>query len=385
MSVLVDRPLPPFALEAGPRLPGLHSRVWADGPGTEALAGEAVDDPGPDVVVHRRADELASLWSRVGQGSRLDPEVPTVLVVHALTAGPHVGGPGGWWEPVVGPGRPLDTARVRVLCANTLGGCYGSFGASDPGFPRFSEAAVDDPTGPEPPPDWRAAPLTAWDAARALLALLDDLGLPRIDRVIGGSVGGMIALALQALAPDRVGAVTALATDTRATPWVLGWNHVGRRALLADPERGLPLARQLAHLSYRANPGLEQRQGRAMRLADWHPARTYAMGSYLDHHGRKLARRFTPAAYVAALDVMDHADVDRPPPGHSGPWRGVERLHDVTFVGIDTDQLYPPQRLRRLATEVRGARYRELSSPHGHDAFLLAWDALGRVLAEDLT
>ncbi len=384
--MIVDLPLPPFRLACGAALPGLHVRVQALGPGVEPLAPWEVAAPPTATVVRRTAGESAALWASAPP-PRLPP-APTVVLVHALTGEARAGGPGGWWAPLVGPGRVFDTDRVRVLCANLLGSCYGTFGAADAEFPRWRDVpGPDAPDGPgalPPPPEWAPAPVTTWDQARMLLALLDALGIDTVDRVAGGSVGGMVALAVQALAPDRVRAVDAVATDAVATPWVIGWNQVGRQAVFADPSRGLELARQLAHLSYRADEGLSERQGRRRTGPGWRAS--YAMQTYLEHQGHKLAARFDPASYVAMLDTMDHHDLARmvqPDPHESwradGPW-GEARLHDVRGVGLTTDRLFPPERLRDLCARVPGGAFHLIANPHGHDAFLLAWEELAAAL-----
>lgn len=391
--MIFDLPLSPFRLSAGIRPPGLHLRGWAAGPGIEPLRALAVEDRAVEAgPVSRSAEELTALWRRTPP--RLDPSVPTVLVVHALTGDAVVGGESGWWSWMVGPGRPIDTDRLRVLCFNHLGSCYGSYGASDPGFPRWSDVVpAEVRTGrgaQEPSPSWRPAPLTSMDLSRAQLLALDALGVRTVERVIGGSVGGGVALGMQVLAPERIGGVVAIACATRSTPWILGWNHLGRTAVLADPVGGLVLARAAAHLSYRAEPGLEARQARH-RVGEG-PRAPYAMQTYLTYQGRKLQQRFDPAAYVAMLDAMDHHDLDEPvePDAAVESWEaggawGVSRLHDVDAVGISTDQLYYPQHLVDLADAVPHGAYTEIDSPHGHDAFLMPGGPLPDLLTRILS
>ena len=373
--MIVDLPLPAFRLGCGLSLPGLHVRVQALGPGTDALKPwqVAASSPGPQVVTRTR-EGLEALWASAPP-PRLDASVPTVLVVHALTGDAVAGGPGGWWEPHIGPGRRFDTNQTRVLCANLLGSCNGTFGASDPFYPRWT-----DHDNVQEGPAWRPAPLTTWDQARLLHLLLDALGIDAVDRVVGGSVGGMVALALAARLPNRVRAVDAIATDVVATPWVLGWNHVGRQATLANPDHGLALARQLAHHTYRADEGLWDRQGRRRRGDG--PHAPFAMQTYLDHQGAKLVARFTPASYVAMLDTMDHHDLAEPPPDAdpTTPWTGVGRLHHVRGIGLSTDRLFPPERLRAFVERIPGGSFHLVHNPHGHDAFLIDHDGIGAAL-----
>lgn len=341
--------LEPLTLECGPRLPALNVRGWAAGPAN----------------------------------------APVVLLIHALT-GDHRADL--WWSGLVGPSKPLDPATHRIVCFNNLGSCYGTTGPKDDWFPRL-EDVLGARSAPEtkgmPPRDehFLPAPVTPWDQARVTLLALDHLGIDSVSLLAGGSLGGMIALCLAALAPERFSTVVPIATDVRATPWVLGWNHVGRQAILADPVGGLGRARQLAHLSYRANPGLEVTQGRIQPGgASWSGVRPYRLQTYLQHQGNKLIQRFDARSYLSQLDAMDHHDLSRQPlrDAHES-WRpsrawGEARLPPLQVVGIDTDQLFPPGPLRALAERVRGSSYHELQSIHGHDAFLLAWDQLGAVV-----
>jgi homoserine O-acetyltransferase len=196
-----------------------------------------------------------------------------------------------------------------------------------------------------------------------------------------------------------------VAASTAASPWIIGLNHIGRQTILLDPtwpeaERGLALARQLAQMSYRAEPGLEQRQGRALRAPPssedpapftdlWSPRRPYAQETYLEHQGRKLVARFDAPSYLVQLAAMDHHDLARRPPTPTeadaydlgpDPWPGVGRLSaPIDAVGIDTDVLYFPRHMRALG-QGPGRAYHEIASPHGHDAFLIEWDQLDALL-----
>lgn len=307
-------------------------------------------------------------WSRAGDlpGSPAR-DVPTVLLVHALTGGAQAGGPGGWWEPLLGPAQALDPEKYRLLCFNNLGSFYGSSAPGLPGYPRGKKVA-----------------LTSLDLARAILLALDGLGLRRVHLAAGGSLGGMVVLALAALAPDRFERIMPVATTAASSAWVVGWNHVARGILRLDPGyphhvgRGLEVARQLAMLTYRAEPGLEQKHGPAGR----------AIGGYLDHHGRKLHGRFTAACYESQLDAMDLHDLRRPLPGGRTP--AIARIRAAALVvDVDTDQLFTPAQstelVRLLGGHARAVHRLTLRSPHGHDAFLLEWDQLASALARALT
>ena len=306
-------------------------------------------------------------WSRPGDlPATPAADVPTVLLVHALTGGAQAGGPGGWWEPLLGPGRPLDPAKYRLLCFNNLGSFYGSSAPGLPGYPRGKKVA-----------------LTSLDLARAILQSLDELGIRHVHLAAGGSLGGMVVLALAALAPERFERLMPIATTAASSAWVIGWNHVARGILQLDPgyphhvSRGLELARQLAMLTYRAEPGLEEKHEQAGR----------AIGSYLEHHGRKLHGRFTAACYESQLDAMDRHDLRRPLPGDSLP--ALARIRAATLVvDVDTDQLFSPAQgaelVRLLRSHACSVRRLTLRSPHGHDAFLLEWKQLATAVTRAL-
>lgn len=297
-----------------------------------------------------------------------------MLLVHALTGSAQAGGEGGWWEPLIGPGRALDPDCYRILCFNNLGSCYGSSGPGVEGFP--TEKNLE---------------LTSLDISRALLLALDKLGIGKIHLTTGGSLGGMVTLALAALAPERFERLLPLATSVAASAWVVGWNHVARQILRLDPGypdnigRGLEIARQLAMLTYRAEPGLDARQPRPV-LASSHES-GYPVQSYLEHQGAKLRNRFAAQAYELQLAAMDHHDLMQPLPGDTRP--AISRVKASTFVvDIDTDQLFTPLQTETLAKCLReaGARVERATvrSIHGHDAFLMEWETLGPILTRAL-
>jgi len=356
---LLDLRLPPLPLLDGGTVDPHHARVQWWGPETDLPVLERLGaQVGPDV-----AGPLArSTPVRAGSGPGLDPSVPTVLVVHALTGDARVAGPGGWWSPLVGPGRALDPAKVRVLCVNNLGSCYGSSGPLDEGWPG----------GPRR--------FTAWDQARALWTALDALGVERLALATGASLGGMIALCLAVLRPGGVGRLLPIGTASAASAWVAGWNHVARQILRLDPGwpsdvgRGLELARQLAMLTYRAEQSLDARHHRAAGRAE--PPWALPVQSYLEYQGKKLRRRFDARPYLLQLEAMDSHDLDARPPGTpDGPLGGF-----ALCVDIDTDQLFTPAQVDLLADWLTAhgveARRATVRSPHGHDAFLIEWDAL---------
>ena len=304
-----------------------------------------------------------------------------VLVFHALTGSAHLAGtydeatfqslsplekafgPQGWWDSLVGPGRILDPALYYVISANHLGSCYGSTG------PLSVDPRTGRPYGKEFPP------LTIRDLARAQARLLDHLGVEKAI-VIGGSLGGMVALEFALMYPERVKKLVVLAAPARHGPWARAFNHLSRQAILLDPEyhaghpapKGMALARGIAMMSYRAPRGFEARWGQEPEKGE----------TYLDYQGEKFLKRFHAESYLVLSRAMDTHDVGR---GRGGVEEALKRLKNLPslFVGIDTDLLYPAEEVRQVA-RLSGGRYREIHSPHGHDAFLIETDQVEAIL-----
>ncbi|MBP1706031.1 MAG: metX [Chloroflexi bacterium] len=324
--------LGPFALDSGQQLPSLAVAFRHDG-------------PGPDTA-------------------------PQVLVVHALTGSADAAG--SWWEPVVGPGRALDTTRVGVLCANLLGGCYGTTG------PTSVDAATGLPYGD-------AFPLvTPRDQARAQWALLDALGFERLALVTGGSLGGMVALEVVAERPRATSVAVPIAAPLAVSGLALAWNEIQLELVERYGEEGLDLARRLAMTTYRSEADFDGRFGRA-RETDGQ----FSVASYLAHQGRKLVDRFDSTTYCTLVRAMDHHDLGA---GRGSVAAALAPLADagvrLTAVGIEGDILYGPRQVRALVAACQragvSARYREITTSKGHDAFLVEWDQLGRILGEAL-
>lgn len=315
-------------------------------------------------------------WGPVGDTpENPNPKVPTVLIVHALTGGAQAGGAGGWWEPLIGPGRAFDPNKYRILCFNNLGSFYGSSAPGLPGFPRGKRVT-----------------LTSADIAGAIIQGLDHLGIRKVHLTAGGSLGGMVVLALAALDPKRFERLLPIATCAASSAWIIGWNHVAREILRLDPgyphhvSRGLEIARQLAMLTYRAEPGLELKQSR--NLPPLPRATGYRVQSYLEHQGRKLKNRFTGVCYEILLDAMDHHDLLRPLPGQRVP--AISRIRASSLVvHVSSDQLFTPAQSAFLAKQLRAAGAHvartELKSLHGHDAFLIEWPQVAAIVARALS
>ncbi len=295
---------------------------------------------------------------------------PQVLVIHALTGSADAAG--DWWEPLIGPGRALDTTRVGVLSANLLGGRYGTTG------PTSMDPATGYPYGSTFPA------VSTRDQARVKWRLLDTLGIERLDLVAGGSLGGMVALEVALDRPEGVRAVIPIAAPAATGPMAVAWNHLQVELIDRLGLDGLALARALAMTTYRSEADFEERFGRSIE-ADGRPS----IVSYLDHQGRKLIDRFDPATYRVLVGAMDRHDV-------GVAWGGLDNAFArlaaggtrLTGVGIQDDILYGPRQIHALVERARAAgvdaRYREIRSTKGHDAFLVEWDQLTLLLQEAL-
>lgn len=301
-----------------------------------------------------------------------------VLVTHALTGSAHAAGVTdreslpGWWDPLIGPGKAIDTDRFYVISSNVLGGCYGSTGPS----------SVDPDTGRRY--GARFPRYTVRDMVTVQRRLIEALGVTSLAAVIGGSMGGMQVLEWAAMYPSLVRAIAPIAVGSRHSAWAIGLNEVARRAIMSDPawlggdyapesqpENGLGLARAIAMLSYRSFDSLEQKFGRE-RVDDAGALQaSFQIASYLSYQGVKLVKRFDANTYLLLTKAMDDYDVAE----GRGTLKQVLASMDMPalVLGIDSDVLYPEAEAQGLASLLPNASYERIRSPHGHDAFLIEY------------
>lgn len=317
-----------------------------------------------------------------------------VLIEHALTGDSHAAGPAGpghrtpgWWDPLIGPGRAIDTDRWWVICPNTLGGCQGTTG----------------PVSPSPdgsPWGSRFPAITIRDQVSVEAALADSIGIERWAAVVGGSMGGMRALEWGVTYPERVERMIVVGCGAAATAEQIGLCAVQAHAIRLDPlfnggdyydgrhgdgpQLGLGLARRIGHISYRSELELASRFGRDAQAAeDPLAGGRYAVESYLDHHGDKLRRRFDANSYLVLSRAMDHHDVGR---GRGGAERALSSvLARSTVAAIDSDRLYPPRLQHEIAEYLPDRpRVSLIHSLYGHDGFLIESEQVGDVIAAAL-
>jgi len=308
-----------------------------------------------------------------------------VLVFHALTGDqfaaedhPVTGRP-GWWEVMIGPGRPLDTERFFVVCVNVPGGCMGSTG------PKETDPATGRPWGLDFPV------ITIADMVRAQLRVLDHLGIDKLFCAIGGSMGGMQVLELAAHHPERLHAAVAIATAAHHSAQNIAFHEIGRQAIMADPDwnagryleagtvprRGLAVARMTAHVTYLSEPALHRKFGR--RLQD-RGALSYGFDadfqveSYLRYQGASFVERFDANSYLYITRAMDYFDLAA---DHGGVLAEAFRGSDLRFciMSFTSDWLFPTAEAKRLVHALNAVAadvsFVEIESDKGHDAFLL--------------
>jgi homoserine O-acetyltransferase len=326
---------------------------------------------------------------------RMNPERSNVvLVCHALTgdqfvAEPHpITGKSGWWDVMVGPGKPLDTDRYCIVCANVLGGCMGSAGPSE----------IDPGTG-EP---WALSfpVITIADMVRAQAMLLDHLGVHQLFAVIGGSMGGMQVLEWASLFPERVFAAVPIAAAAHHSAQNIALHEVGRQAIIADPDwcggdywrygktphRGLAVARMAAHITYLSESKLTEKFGRRLQNRE---AVTYGFDadfeveSYLRHQGISFVERFDANSYLYITRAMDYFDMAA---RRDGVLANAFRDTPVRFcvISFTSDWLYPTAESREIVRALNAVAanvsFAEIVSNNGHDAFLLDEPEFHRVL-----
>jgi homoserine O-acetyltransferase len=279
-----------------------------------------------------------------------------------------------WWGPLLGPGKALDTTRHAVLAANLLGSCYGSSGPIEWKGERG-----------EPFPE-----LTPADLAGAHIPLLEHLGVRRVALATGGSLGGMVALHWGRLASVPTDRLVVFAAPAAASPQAISWNAVQRMAIEADPAwaagdyppgqgpvAGLAAARAIAMITYRSGAEFQARFGRLSSRSEG----LFDVEHYLRRQGEKLVARFDAASYVALMRAMDLHDIGEVTTAARDTARKVGL---VTGVGIDSDILYPASEVRDWVAAYRAGganvEYREIASLYGHDAFLIEWDQVERIL-----
>ncbi|HEX2916459.1 MAG TPA: homoserine O-acetyltransferase [Chloroflexia bacterium] len=323
-----------------------------------------------------------------------------ILICHALSGDAHVAGNSaedgrlGWWEVLVGPGKPLDTDRYFIICSNVLAGCKGTTGP----------ASINPATGK---PYALSFPIiTIEDMVKAQKRLVEALGIERLLTVIGGSMGGMQALSWSVQYPEMVASAIPIATASRLTAQGIAWDEIGRRAIMADqywdhgnyyepghprPEQGMAVARMVGHITYLSEESMQAKFGRQLRNRKDYSYSfdiDFQVESYLQHQGESFNRRFDPNSYLYITRAMDYFDLTRGTDSLVPAFAATSARY--LFISFSSDWLYPPEQSREMVAALYEAgrgeevEYFEAISPYGHDAFLLEAKQQGPVITEFL-
>ena len=314
-----------------------------------------------------------------------------VLVCHALNASHHVAGiylkedgskSVGWWDNMVGPGKPLDTDRFFVIGVNNLGSCFGSTGPASPRPDTGRPWGADFPV------------ITVEDWVRAQARLADHFGIQKFAAVMGGSLGGMQAMCWAITHPERVGHCIVVASTPRLSAQNIAFNEVARSAILSDPDfhgghyyehgvvprHGLSVARMIGHITYLSDDDMAAKFGRTQRAPAENGEFHYGYGvefeveSYLRYQGEKFSSYFDANTYLLITRALDYFDPAR---RYDGDLACALRAAQAKFllVSFSTDWRFPPARSREIVQALlknqRPVTYAEIDAPHGHDAFLL--------------
>jgi len=316
-----------------------------------------------------------------------------VLICHALSGNAHVAGYNspedtkpGWWDIMVGPGKGIDTDKYFVICSNFLGGCSGTTG------PSSINPATGRPYGLDFPV------FTIGDMVKVQRLLLERLGIKQLLAVIGGSVGGMQVLQWAIACPQFVKAAIPVATTAHLGAQSIAFDAVGRNAILADPnfaggqyhqgpgpDRGLAIARMIGHITYLSEQGMRQKFGRQLRSAadySYEFNSEFAVETYLDHQGRSFVERFDANSYLYLTKASDYFDLEK---DHGSLKKAFEHTSArFLVISFASDWLFTPEQSKAIVDALVANRkdvsYCNITSPYGHDAFLLEPQTLGALI-----
>jgi len=319
-----------------------------------------------------------------------------ILVLHALTGDAHLAGKHretdkkpGWWDEMVGDGKPFDTEKYFIVCSNVLGGCGGSTGptSKNPNDPNGCLYNLNFPV------------ITINDMVQAQHRLMLHLGIEQWLAVAGGSMGGMQALAWISDYPKCVYSVIAIATTSKLSPQSIAFDWVGREAIMNDPkwnngnygkslpEHGLAIARMVGHITYLSDLAMESKFGRRLQERESYSfdfTGNFQVESYLEYQGQKFVERFDANSYLYMSRAMDYFDLSQKGDGNLSE---ALKEADAKFmvISFSSDWLFPPHASQEIVKALRNnnkeVTYCNIESAYGHDAFLLETETLGKLIS----
>ncbi|MBN1638585.1 MAG: homoserine O-acetyltransferase [Ignavibacteriales bacterium] len=324
-----------------------------------------------------------------------------ILICHALTGNSHAAGivmneelenskgneffekynrmylnKPGWWDELIGPNKAFDTSKYFVICSNILGSCYGTTGPASKNEKNGASFRMDFPS------------VTIRDIVKVQKALCDYLEVNRLVTVTGGSLGGMQVMEWGSMYGDMLDSIIPIATCYAHSPWAIGLNESARLAIMNDtvwnngnyenqPIEGLILARRIGMQSYRSYKSFLLKYGRDKKDND-----CFQVRSYLSYQGEKFANRFDANTFLYLSKAMDMHDITE----------GKDNIKNVLgnfkmktlCIGISSDILYPAEEQKEIAKMISNAKYAEINSIHGHDAFLIEFEQMTKIIGEFL-
>jgi homoserine O-acetyltransferase len=359
----------------------VQTRSFTFAEGGEKLALESGRSLGPVTVAYETYGELNA------------EKTNAVLIVHALSGDAHAAGfhkgdrDPGWWDAMIGPGKPFDTEKYYIICSNVIGGCKGSTGPYSPNPETGKPYALDFPV------------ITIGDMVHVQRHLVDHLGIERLLSVAGGSMGGMQALQWVASYPERTRSVIAIATALKHSPQQIAFNEVIRQAIMADPawrqgnyyehgqpKKGLAVARMIGHITFMSDQSMEEKFSRKLKKENlgFDFAADFEVEGYLRYRGDSFTKRFDANSYLyitKALDYFDLSEGKLIPPGKTVDTRFL-------LISFKSDWLYPSYQSQEIVRQLKrrfvDATYCDLPSTYGHDAFLVDMKEQGFLISHFL-
>lgn len=332
-------------------------------------------------------------------GELNDARDNVIVITHALTGSHHAAGTyegdnkAGWWDALIGPGKAVDTDRFFVICTNVIGSCFGSTGPMSPRYP-YNE-----------PYRYKFPVITILDMVKAQRILFDRLGIHQVHAVIGGSMGGMQALAFGVFFPNFAKKIIAMATTAATQPWAIAFNKVAQEAILKDPDfkngyydpevirenglSGMAIGRMAGHISFLSHQSMTKKFGREYRRNDglFELFGKFQIESYLEYNGYNFTKWFDPLSYLYITKAINIYDLSR---GFDSLEEALSKINaELYLVSFEKDLLFLPDEMESIynAMKLQGKEnvdYLAVQSDYGHDAFLVEIDKIDQYVREAL-